>query len=86
MQGWVIFYQEPFTSGTVVYSNYYFDFRRQGPKETMKSSVIKSVARESNSEYWNTKGQWWSLYLKKLRGFSPLANYTDRVIAAGQRS
>jgi hypothetical protein len=23
---------------------------------------------------------------KKLRGFSPLANYTDRVIAAGQRS
>jgi hypothetical protein len=24
--------------------------------------------------------------LKKLRGFSPLANYTDRAIAAGQRS
>jgi hypothetical protein len=23
---------------------------------------------------------------KKLRGFSPLANYTDRAIAAGQRS
>jgi hypothetical protein len=26
------------------------------------------------------------LSLKKLRGFSPLANYTDRAIAAGQRS
>jgi hypothetical protein len=23
---------------------------------------------------------------KKLRGFSPLANYSDRAIAAGQRS
>jgi hypothetical protein len=27
-----------------------------------------------------------SVLLKKLRGFSPLANYTDRAIAAGQRS
>jgi hypothetical protein len=26
------------------------------------------------------------LVKKKLRGFSPLANYTDRAIAAGQRS
>jgi hypothetical protein len=26
------------------------------------------------------------LYIYKLRGFSPLANYTDRAIAAGQRS
>jgi hypothetical protein len=25
-------------------------------------------------------------YKKKLRGFSPQANYTDRAIAAGQRS
>jgi hypothetical protein len=28
----------------------------------------------------------WSQKKKKLRGFSPLANYTDRAIAAGQRS
>jgi hypothetical protein len=26
------------------------------------------------------------MYKKKLRGFSPLANYTDRTIAVGQRS
>jgi hypothetical protein len=25
-------------------------------------------------------------HIKKLNGFSPLANYTDRAIAAGQRS
>jgi hypothetical protein len=27
-----------------------------------------------------------TLQKKQLRGFSPLANYTDRAIAAGQRS
>jgi hypothetical protein len=33
-----------------------------------------------------TKSGGYNIIKKKLRGFSPPANYTDRAIAAGQRS